>query len=425
MKRILRIGKDVKTRRAKVKELLSRPFNVLEMDVRLELIQELIPLGLKYVQDLLEEEVRRLAGEKYKRNGLSGYDRWGRQWGSVYIGYQKVPIPYQRVRDMRKGEEVELKAYKGLQSPGGIDDSIFKKVLRGISCRNYRECCEMIPEVFGLSPSNISRRFRRASERRLNELRERRLDNLDVVVIVIDGKTFKEDEMIIALGVTIEGEKVVLGFTQAGTENTAVCKDFLNNLLERGLKVGGGVLCVMDGSKGLRKAVEDVFGGYALVQRCQWHKRENVVSYLPKSRQVVFRKALQKAYEKPTYNEVKGALKRVKEELSLINESAVNSLEEGLEETLTLHKLGLFEELGKSLKTTNCIESLMSLIGQKTDRVDYWKNSNQKQRWLATALLEVESRLNRIRGYKYLLQLREAIQRELGIEETKGKEEAA
>jgi transposase-like protein len=181
----------------------------------------------------------------------------------------------------------------------------------------------------------------------------------------------------------------------------------------------------MDGSKGLRKAVEDVFGGYALVQRCQWHKRENVVSYLPKGKQGGFRKALQKAYEKPTYNEAKEALKRVKEELSFINESAVESLEEGLEETLTLHRLGLFKELGKSLKTTNCIESLMSLIGQKTDRVDWWRNSNQKQRWLAVALLDIEPRLNRIRGYRYLPQLRKAIQMELGIGRVDRKEVVA
>ena len=201
-------------------------------------------------------------------------------------------------------------------------------------------------------------------------VRERKLDNLDIVAIIIDGKTFKEDKMIIALGITVEGEKVILGFIQAGTENASVCKDFLNDLIERGLKIGEGVLCIMDGSKGLRKAVKNAFERYALVQRCQWHKRENVLKYLPKEMQVSFRKSLQRAYEKSTYKSAKEALNRVKKELSLINESAVKSLEEGLEETLTLHRLGLFDKLGKSLKTTNCIESLMSLIDQKTGKVD-------------------------------------------------------
>ena len=139
------------------------------------------------------------------------------------------------------------------------------------------------------------------------------------------------------------------------------------------------------------------------------------MSYLVKEHQETFRRKLQRAYQEPTYEKAKAALMKVKKELSLINESAVRSLEEGLEETLTLHRLGLFEKLGKSLKTSNSIESVMSLIEQRTQKVDYWKNSNQKQRWLATALLEIEPRLNRIRGYRYLPELRTAIQRELRI----------
>lgn len=139
------------------------------------------------------------------------------------------------------------------------------------------------------------------------------------------------------------------------------------------------------------------------------------MSYLPKAKQDRFRKALQRAYRESSYEKAKEGIGKTKRELSLINESAVRSLEEGLEETLTLHRLGLMEELGRSFKTTNCIESVMALIGQKTDKVDYWKNSNQKQRWLATALLDIEPRLNKINGYKHLPELRSAIQRVLEI----------
>jgi transposase-like protein len=244
---------------------------------------------------------------------------------------------------------------------------------------------------------------------------DRRLDPYEIVAIVIDGKSFKDDEMIIALGVTVEGRKVLLGFIQAATENASVCEEFLNGLLERGLTIEQGLLCVMDGSKGIRKAVEEVFGTYVLIQRCQWHKRENVVGYLPKGRKATFRRRLQRAYEELTYQGAKMALKRLKKEVSLVTESAVRSLEEGLEQDLTLHRFGLFEKLGKGLKTTNCIESIMAHIGQRTDKVDYWRNSNQKQRWLATALLDIELRLNRIRCYRYLPELRTAIQTELGI----------
>ena len=160
------------------------------------------------------------------------------------------------------------------------------------------------------------------------------------------------------------------------------------------------MLVVIDGSKGLRAAVRKVFHDKAIIQRCQWHKRENVVSYLPQSHQKAWRKKLQRAYEQPTYEAARQALERLKPELRLLNASAVNSLEEGLEETLTLHRLGLFNHLGKSFKTTNCIESIMSLVGQRTDKVDYWKNSSQKQRWVASALLMIEPSLRRVQGYQ-------------------------
>ena len=165
--------------------------------------------------------------------------------------------------------------------------------------------------------------------------------------------------------------------------------------------------------------------GNTLVQRCQWHKRENVLSYLPKGRQAYFRRLLQQAYQEPTPEDARRRLKKIQKELSLINQSAARSLEEGMEETLTLHKLGLFKKLGRSLKTTNCIESVMGLIEQRTNKVDYWRNSNQMQRWLATALLDIEPRLNRISGHQYLPRLREAIQGELGIENTNYKETLA
>jgi len=420
MKRLLEIGKDVKTkkakaRREKVKGLMGIDLAETGTGEKLQLIQDLIPLALIHVGEVLQEEVRSLAGQRYQRDGDNGYVRWSRQWGSIYLGDQKVPVAYQRVRDKENRKEIELNVYKTLQGPRDIDEGLLGRILLGLSCRDYRKCTEMIPEAFGLSASSISRRFIKASSRKLKELKERRLEHLDLAGLVIDGKVFHKDEMIIALGETTGGEKVILGFIQAATENASVCKDFLNDLLDRGLRIDDGVLCVMDGSKGLRKAVERVFGRHALIQRCQWHKRENVLSYLAKEHQETFRRKLQRAYQEPTYEKAKAALMKVKKELSLINESAVRSLEEGLEETLTLHRLGLFEKLGKSLKTSNSIESVMSLVEQRTHKVDYWKNSNQKQRWLATALLEIEPRLNRIRGYRYLPELRTAIQRELGI----------
>ena len=306
-------------------------------------------------------------------------------------------------------------SYNMYKEPKQSNELLLRKLLHGISCRRYSECVENIPEAFGMSSSTVSRRFMEASAEKLKEFFERRLDCYDIVSIFIDGKYFHDDEMIIALGITSKGEKVILGFIQSGTENSLVCSDFLEQLLERGLNIKNGVLCIIDGSKGLRKAIEKKFGEFALIQRCQWHKRENILSYLNIGIRETFKRKLQIAYEEPTYQSAKSHLLYIGEEFKIINGSAYKSLMEGLEETLTLHKLGMFEIFGTSLKTTNCIESIMSQIGQKTDKVDYWKNSNQKHRWVATVLLDIEKRLKKIKGYQHLNLLRFAIKRKLGL----------
>ena len=411
MKTILRIGRGVKVRRARVKEILDLPAKAMDVNGRAELIQALIPLGLWHVKEVLEQEVRALAGERYKRQGMEGYDRWGKQWGSVYLRDQKVPIPVPRVRDRQGGQEIRLRSYERLQEPWNGDEGVLKRILHGLSCRSYERCAEAVPEAFGLSGSTVSKRYIRASARELKKLYERRLEGYDFVALFLDGKTFGADEMVIALGVTMDGRKVPLGFVQTGTENERVGREMLEGLLGRGLKMADGLLCIIDGSKGLRKAPYDVFGSKVLVQRCQWHKRENVIGYLPKGMQGSMRRKLQEAYEEPSYEKAKEKLLKIRKELQEINRSAVNSLDEGFEETLTLHRLGLFQELGISFKTTNCMESLMALIGQKTDKVDYWRNSDQKHRWLAAALLDIEPRLRRVKRYRYLPQLRVAIQR--------------
>jgi transposase-like protein len=390
--------------------------DALELDSRVAMIQALIPLGLKAVEELLQEEITQLAGAKYSRQGgVPGYARWGGQGGSVYLADQKVGLQVPRVRDLRRQQEVPLSTYAGLQDARRADDAALRKVLKGLSCRDYESCVDPVAETFGLSASTLSRRFKRASAKKLQELSERDLSKYDIVGLFLDGKTFGDDEIVIALGVTMKGEKVVLGFVQTATENELVCTQFLRGLVERGLDVSQGMLCVIDGSKGLRKAVGKVFAGKAAVQRCHWHKRENVVRYLPTGRQAEFRRKLQNGYQQPTYEKAKASLKKVRAELATINQSAVASLDEGFEETLTLHRLGVFEELGASFKTTNCIENLNALIGRRTDKIDCWRNSEQKHRWLATAVLEIEPRLRKVRGHRHLPRLRAALQSTLKI----------
>jgi transposase-like protein len=412
MKSVVRIQKEGKMKDVGLRGLATLPVPE-SVDTTVALIQALIPLGLTAVAEALTAEVVALAGERYSRTGgLPGVVRWSQQRGSVYLADQKLPITYRRVRDLPGNREIPLVTYQRLQQPRQADRGVLLKVLRGLSCRAYAECAEAVPAAFGLSPSTISRRFIRASARQLRALCERRLDGYEFVALLLDGKTFADDAMVIALGITLTGEKVLLGFVQTGTENERVCAAFLRGLLERGLRAEQGLLCIIDGAKGLRKALQAVFGGQALVQRCQWHKRENVVGYLPTAQQAAWRRKLQGAYEQPRYPEAKAALHRLRQELRLLNASAVTSLDEGLEETLTLHRLGLFEALGRSLKTTNCLESIMAQVGQRTDKIDHWRTSDQKQRWVATALLDIEPRLRRIKGYRHLPLLRAALQRE-------------
>lgn len=417
MKTVVRISREGKVKDLRSTEATNEG-NLTDLDTMVPLIQALIPLGLQAFAEVMQAEVAALAGARYSRTGgTPGLVRWGRQRGSIFLADQKVPVAVQRVRDRLYDAEIPLRSYQQLQTPRRADGGLFRKVLLGLSCRDYRASAEAVPEAFGLSASSVSRRFIRASAQQLQALQERRLDGYDFVALLLDGKTFAADEMVVALGITVTGEKVVLGFVQTATENERVCAAFLHELIERGLDATRGLLCVVDGAKGLRKAITTVFGARTPVQRCQWHKRENVVAYLPKGQQAPWRRKLQAAYEKPTYTEAKAALLRCRRELGLLNESAVRSLDEGLEETLTLHRLGLFRELGISLKTTNCLESLNSLVEQRVAKVDRWRSSDQKQRWLAAALLDIEPRLRRIKGFRALPLLRRALLAEVQGEE--------
>ena len=411
-KTIVRVGRKCKGAGSTVP---AEPLAAL--DARVEMIQALIPLGLDAVNDVLQQEVTTLAGHRYARDGgQRDHARWGSQRGSVYLADQKVETQVPRVRDLSRGVEVPLATYQALRSPRRADDAALRRILKGLSCRDYESCVDPVAETFGLAPSSLSRRFKRASAAKLQALQERDLSSYDVVALFLDGKTFADDEMVIALGVTLDGQKVVLGFVQTATENERVCSAFLRSLVERGLKFDQGLLCVIDGAKGLRAAVKRVFGTKAPVQRCQWHKRENVLGYLPVSKQAPFRRKLQAAYDQPTYAQAKAALKKIRAELALVNQSAAASLDEGLEETLTLHRLGLAKVLGRSFRTTNCIENVNALLGQRTDKVDRWRNSDQKQRWLATALLDIEPRLRRVHGHQHLGRLREAMNALSGAE---------
>lgn len=324
-----------------------------------------------------------------------------------------------RVRKKGGGKEIPLESYEALQNPRQIDEVGLKRVIGGLSQRKYEKALIGVPETFGIKKSSVSRRFIRASAKKLRKFLERDLSSYDIVAIVMDGKTFSENQVVIALGVTMQGEKILLGFVEASTENHTICKEFLQRLIDRGLQVNHEILFVLDGAKGLRKGVLEVFREKAFIQRCQWHKRENVIRYLGKQDQEHYRRQLQAAYELATYEKAKARLLAIGRELEKINRSAAQSLLEGLEETLTLHRLKLFPELGISFKTTNMLENVNSMLEVTTGRVSYWHHSEHRQRWIATALLEIEPRLRPVKGCRFLPSLIDAMHQEVQQKQSK------
>ena len=365
----------------------------LELDAKVELIRSLIPLGLMHVQELLDQEVTALASERYARKDASvSGRRHGSNPGTVGLAGQRVPIRVPRIRRVA-GSEIPLRSYEAVRGDRDVDDLLLRRVLYGISCRNYAAAAAAIPGAIGLSSSTVSRGFIQASAAQLRAFQERDLSGEDVVAVFLDGKTFADATMVIALGITLAGEKRFLGFVETDTENATVLTPFLRSLIERGLDVSQGVLVILDGGKGLRTAVRKAFRGRALVQRCQWHKREN--GYLAKGEQTVWRQ------RRPT------GLRRRR-----------STLHGELDERLG--RLG--GRLGRdpdatSIGGTGCWagaeddeQSVHALVENSSAKVDH-RSVNATA--LATALLDIEPRLRRVRGYRHLPSLRAALKREL------------
>jgi len=378
-------------------------------DVKLALLQHHAEMARLLAEDMLEGEVKDLTGERYgRKSSENSLRRWGTNPGSIRIDGERVPIEVPRVRDVEAGEERPLQSYQAMKA-SKVGKELTDAILLGLSQGDYERVASQFVDGFGLSQSSVSRRFQERAQKALEEFEKRPLEEDNFLALWIDGKRVAGQQMIVCLGVTEKGYKKVLGFTQATTERSEPIVQLLRDLLERGLTFEEGILCVIDGSKGLRKAIDEVFGSRAEVQRCQWHKRENVVSYLPKDDQKKWRSKLQRAYQEPTYEAAKKRLTELHAELQQVNRTAANSLQEGLEETLTLHRLGLFEELGRSLKTTNCIENLMGEVQGHIDNVKRWHHSPQRHQWMALALMESESSFRRLTGYRNLPDLADAL----------------
>ena len=390
------------------------------IETRLEVLSNHLEICKAVINSLLEGEVEQQAGPRYCHiKPMEGrYSRWGVNPGSVRLGNQKVPVAVPRIIDKSTGRVDNVELYNKLKDLPEQKEEMVMSVLKGMSMRDYSGVADQMIDSFGLSASSISRHFVERSTQAVEEFINRNLAEDEYVALFIDGKSLAGEQMIIAMGVTDKGIKRPLDVIQSGSENHSAIKQMLKGMIGRGFRFEQGILVVIDGSKGIHKAVEDVFGKYAIIQRCQWHKREDVISYLKEELQDPIKKELQKAYDEPDYKTAKSMLEKTALALKPVNINACNSLMEGLEEILTIQRLGLYETLGWSFTTTNCIESLNSQIEKYTRKIKYWVNSDQRQRWVVMSLVDAESKLRKVKGFKYLNKLKEALKKEIKKEQT-------
>lgn len=357
--------------------------------------------GLRIIGTILENEVAQRVGPPYRPDPVSGAVRWGRQPGYVVFGGRKVAVERPRVRT-REGQEVELDSYARLQHDGRRQRAVREGIVAGLTSRNYRRAVQSVVDGYGIEKSSVSREFVQASAAQLQALCEKKLDGLDLVAILIDGIHLGKQVLVVALGIEISGGKHVLGLWQGATENTTVVKELLEDLVVRGLDPERRYLFVIDGAKALRAGIERVFGERAEVQRCQIHKRRNVAEHLPKNAQGDYGRRIRNAYAMTEYAAAKAELEKIFRQLERINPSAARSLEEGMEETLTVHRLGVGGLLRRTLASTNPIESCLSTVEKVARNVKRWREGEQALRWTATGLLEAQKKFRRVKGYREL-----------------------
>jgi len=377
------------------------PMSEMLFDVARAIEQTASQAGLLMMKALIDEEVEQLAANRYEHNPQRQAVRWGNDEGHVIFAGRKVAIEKPRVRSRDRRQEISLSRW-AFAHPYRMQQAVSERILRRVSTRDYGGVLDDLCEGYGIDKSSVSRRWKAASAKKLRHLLERPLRELQLCVILIDGKEFHDFTLITALGIDIEGRKHVLGLWPGATENSEVCGQLLDELIERGLSTQQRYLFILDGSKALAKAVKDRFGRQVLIQRCRLHKQRNIQKYLPKKYHKLLTMKLRAAWGMTDYQEAKKELYKVHDWLASINQAAARSLDEGFEETLTVNRLGLSGQLRRLFSSTNIIESCFSLADDLCRNVKCWRDANMAWRWAGTVLLEAEKRFHRINGYRDL-----------------------
>jgi putative transposase len=364
--------------------------------------------GLQLMDLLMQEEVRELAGERSQPQSDRTAHRWGNERGYCVVMGQKVPIQRPRVRTT-DDREVRLGSYEMFHRGEPLTETVWEKLMLGLSTRNYGQAIRQFTEAYGLEKSAVSEHFIEASRAKLKKMMERRLDKTRLCALLIDATPFQGQQMVAALGIDESGRKMILGIRQGATENATVVGELLADLVDRGLDFTEPRLYILDGGKALTAAVKKHAGESAAIQRCQVHKRRNVLDHLTDEQKLAVSKKLNAAYALEEYGAAKEALNTLHRELMDLNPSAARSLGEGMEETLTVHRLHMPAQLRKTMASTNVIESAFSIVEKVCKNVKRWHGGDQRERWVGSGLLVAEAQFRRITGYKLIPVLMEEL----------------
>ncbi len=384
--------------------------------VREGLLAASTAVGLEVMTELMQAEVTDLAGPKGRHDAGRSHTRHGGEGGSVTLGGRRVPVRRPRVRTVgADAAEVPLKSYTALAGGDLLAEGIVARMLAGISTRRYPIALEPVGDAVeatatSTGKSAVSRRFVAATAERLAELCARPLDQARWPVVMLDGVHLGEHLLVVALGVTADGTKVPLGVVEGSTENAAVCTRLVADLADRGLDASKGVLFVIDGAKALAKAIRAMFGGKALIQRCRRHKERNICDHLPEAERPLVQRRLRAAWATPDADTAVRELESIARSLARQRPGAAASLREGLEQTVTVNRLGVAGSLLKTVESTNPVESMIEIVRDHSRRVKNWQHGEMALRWTAAGMLAAQEQFRRVKGYRELPQLLAALE---------------
>jgi putative transposase len=378
-----------------------------------------VGVGLGVLSELMEEEVDEVVGPKGRHDAERAAVRHGHEDGEVTLGGRRVEVQRPRVRTADGEAEVQLATYQHFADRDPLARVVLERMLAGVSTRRYRRVQEPVGEDVAAnerstSKSAVSRTFVERTREALSELMSRQLADLRLAVMMLDGLELKGRMMIVALGISTEGVKIPLGLWEGSSENATVATALLSDLVERGLDPEQGMLFVIDGSKALRKAIRSVFGEVP-VQRCLWHKERNVMHHLPERDRPPIKTRIRKAWRDTDYPRALEQLTRLADELEHTHPGAAGSLREGMQETLTVIRLGIRGKLRRTLESTNPCESMIDTVRTTQRNVKHWSSGEMGLRWTAAGMLEAEKQFRKVIGYTDLPRLAIAIEQRLHL----------